>query len=108
MQLNDLTGEVGVGLGPKDWVDAERLDVDTLLIHYLSAFRRDHERRQLHLQVHQRVCLGHMAVGVHINGANALSVHDDLASPRRRLRQSGPHQTASDESKAGQRTSNMA
>jgi len=49
-----------------------------------------------------------MAVGVHINGANALSVDNDLASPLQRLRQSGPHQTASEKSKAGQRTSSTA
>jgi hypothetical protein len=49
-----------------------------------------------------------MAMGVHINGANALSVDDDLPSPLRSLRQSGPHQTASEKSKAGQRTTSMA
>src|SRR5437868_973467 len=30
-QLDDLTGEVGLGLVPKDRVEAERLDIDALL-----------------------------------------------------------------------------
>ncbi len=41
LQLDDLTGEVGLGLVPKDRVEAERFDA--LLIHHLDAFRRDHE-----------------------------------------------------------------
>jgi hypothetical protein len=38
LQFDDLTGEVGVGLGPKDRVEAERFDVDPLLIHHCDAF----------------------------------------------------------------------
>ena len=38
LQLDDLSGEVGLGLVPKDRVEAERFDVDALLIHRLDAF----------------------------------------------------------------------
>src|SRR6202023_1024187 len=33
LQLDDLTGEVGLGLGPKARVEAEGLEADALLIH---------------------------------------------------------------------------
>jgi hypothetical protein len=36
LQVDDLTGEVGLGLGPKDRVEAERFDVYALLIHRLD------------------------------------------------------------------------
>src|SRR5215472_10384109 len=43
LQLDDLVGEIGFGLGPKDRIEAERLDVDALLIHRLDALWRDDE-----------------------------------------------------------------
>jgi hypothetical protein len=106
--LNDLTGEVGFGLGPKDWVDAERLDVDTLLIHHLSAFRRDHERGQLHLQPDQCIRLGDMAVGVHVDGPNAASIDDNLAPPLWLLRQRGTHHATPAKRDGRQGTSSTA
>src|SRR5215831_18899371 len=39
-----LSGEVRLGLVPKDWVDAERLNINALLIHCPDALRRDRER----------------------------------------------------------------
>src|SRR4051812_19815199 len=42
LQLDDLIGEVGLSLGPKVRIDAERFYVDALLTHYPDALRRDH------------------------------------------------------------------
>ncbi len=96
LQLDDLPGEVGLGLVPKDRVEAERFDVDALLVHRLDAFGRDHERLQLHLQTHQRVRFRHVRMGVQIDGPHPLSVDNDFASPLRRLSERGARQTASD------------
>ena len=49
LQLYDLAGEVGFGLVPKDRVEAQRFDIDALLIHCLDAFGRDDQRPQRHL-----------------------------------------------------------
>ena len=91
LQLDDLSGEVGLGLLPKDRVYAQRLDVDALLVHGLDAFRRDHQRWLLNFQSHQSIRLGDMAVGVHIDGANTFSGDDDFASSLRRLRKGRAH-----------------
>jgi len=108
LQFDDLTGEFGLGLVPKDRVDAERFDVDALFVHRLDAFRRDGERLQLYLQSHKRIRLGHMAMSVHVDGPDALSIDDDLAPPLRRLRRRGVRQTASAKREARQRASTMA
>src|SRR5215472_17432116 len=108
LQLDHLTGEVGLGFVPKDRVDAERFNVDALLVHRLDAVWRDHEQALLHLQAHQRIRVRHLAMGVHVDGANAFSVDYDLTSPLRRLRQSRAQQATSNERQASQRTSRSA
>ena len=108
LQLDDLTGEVGLCLGPKDRVETERLDVDALLIHHLGAFRRDHERLQLHLQTNQRVRLRHVAMGMQVDGPNALSIDNDFASLLRCLRECRARQAAPDSRKPGQRSGSLA
>ena len=105
LQFDDLPGEVGLGLVPKDRVDAERFDVDALFVHRRDAFRRDHERRRLHLQPHQRIGLRHVAMRMHVDSPHALSIDDDLAPPLRGLRRRRA-QTASD--KRQSRASSMA
>src|SRR5215831_4756313 len=108
LQLDHLTGEVGLGFVPKDRVDAERFNVDALLVHRLDAVWRDHERGLLHLQSHQRIRVGHLAMGVHVDGPNAFSVDYDLTTPLRGLRQSRGQQATSNEYRASQRTSRSA
>src|SRR5215813_904483 len=49
LQANDLCGEIGLGLVPKDRVDAQRLSVDPLLVHCSDPLRGDDERGRLHL-----------------------------------------------------------
>jgi hypothetical protein len=52
-------------------------------------------------QAEKRVRLRHVAMGVQVNGPNALSVDNDLPSPRRFLRERGAQQAASDRRKPG-------
>jgi hypothetical protein len=44
--------EVALGLVPEIRVDAERLDIDALLVHRLYAVRRDDEAGEAHFLAH--------------------------------------------------------
>src|SRR5262249_54099375 len=84
-------------------IDAERLDVDPLLVHRLEPVRgpRHQERLRLDLASHQRHRLGHGAVRVDVDRLDASAVHDDLAPPRLSLGRRGGGQTAPDEGATG-------
>jgi hypothetical protein len=56
----------------------------------------------------RNVRLRHVAMGVQVNGPNALSIDNDFTSPLRRLRQGGVHQAASDRRKPGQCAGSLA
>jgi hypothetical protein len=49
-----------------------------------------------------------MAMGVHVDSANTLSINDDLAPPLRRLRRHKVRQTASGERETRQRAGSTA
>ena len=77
LEGDDLSREIAVGLVPAR-VDAERLDVDALLVHRLQAHRelRGHveigaERRPAELEAEQQGGLGHCAVRVPVDGLDA-------------------------------------
>jgi len=46
----------------------------------------NNDRWLWHFQAHQRICLGNMTVGVHVDGPNTFSVYNDLSSLLRLLR----------------------
>ncbi len=109
LDLDDLPGEIAVRRVPVR-VDAERLDVDALLVH--GAKPRRHlgghvqggwKRRPSELRVHQRQRLGHRAVRVDIHGPHALATHHHFPAARLRPRGRGGHQLASDERETGER-----
>ena len=99
--------DVAVGLVPVR-IDAERLDVDALLVHRADAVRRPSTIRSVcrrDLQAHQGHRLGDGAVRVHVDGLHAPAVHHHLAAARRRLRVDvrAAHEIAADEREAGHR-----
>src|ERR1700720_1579992 len=49
LQFDDLRGELALGIVPEIRIDAERLDVDALLVHHLDAIRRDDQSREPNL-----------------------------------------------------------
>jgi len=102
LQLDDLPGEVGLGLVPEDRVEAQRLDVDALPIHRRDPFRRNDERWRRRLQPHQRVRLGHVAMGVQIDRPDALSADSDFPSPGLPLREGRARESTSQSRERGE------
>ena len=91
LRLDDPIREVAVGDAvPPEAVDAQRLDVDALLVDELEAVLAQHpgaataglflERRALDDRGH----LGHRAVGVQVDDADTLATDADFASGDRR------------------------
>ena len=85
LQLDELTREVAVGLVPIG-VDAQRLDVDALLVHGLDALGAHDQGFGIHLEAHQGHGVREGAMRVHIHGFHAAAVHHHLAASRCRLR----------------------
>ncbi len=91
-------------------IDAQRLDVDTLLVHRLEPSRYlgrhvevGSQPRPTELCVHKCQRLWHRTVGVDVYGLHALSIDDDLAATRLGSRGRGSRQTTTDEHETGQR-----
>jgi hypothetical protein len=82
LQRDQLLGHVAGRLVPVG-VDAERLDVDALLVHRLEAVlgTRHEQQRVVRGPPHECHRLGHGAVGVHVHRRHPASAHDDLAAP---------------------------
>ena len=92
VQAHDLARRVAIGLVP-DRIDAERLDVDVLLVHRLHAlFGHDDDALLVMLRgldaehVHR---FRDDAVRMHVDRLHTAALHDDFAPPRSRLRRSG-------------------
>ena len=82
LQFDDLRLEVALGLVPEIRIDAQRLDIDALLVHDLDALGRDDELREAHLLPRQLERIGDVAMRVNIDGRDPLSGDDDLAPAR--------------------------
>ena len=84
LDLDQLLHDVSVGLVPVR-IDAERLDVDALLVHRAEAIcqrrARHEERLRLQRPSHQRHRVRDCAVRVHVDGFHALAAHHDFAAP---------------------------
>src|SRR5436190_6509604 len=109
LELDDLPGEIAVRRVPVR-VDAERLDVDALLVHGPKSRRHlgghmqvRSERRPTQFQIHQRQRLGHRAVRVDIHGPHAPAAHHHVPAARLRPRGRGGHQLASNKRETGER-----
>ena len=102
LDADQLARDVTIGLVPVG-IDAQRLDVDTLLVHRLDPVRgpRHQQRLRLDLAPHQRHRLGDGAVRVDVDRLDAPAVDDDLAAARLRLGRRGGGEIAADEGDAG-------
>jgi hypothetical protein len=98
LDLDELARDVPVRRVPVG-VDAERLDVDALLVHRADAvcLAGHEEGFRLERSPHQGHRRGHRAVRVHVHGLHALALHHHLSPPR--LRGGGP--AAGDERRVG-------
>jgi hypothetical protein len=98
LKLDELARDVPVRRVPVG-VDAERLDVDALLVHRADAVRRAGHEEGLRLErpPHQGHGRGHRAVRVHVHRLHALALHHHLSPPR--VRGGGP--AAGDERRVG-------
>ena len=85
LELDELARDVPLRRVPVG-VDAERLDVDALLVHRADAVRRAGHEEGLRLErsPHQGHRRGHRAVRVHVHGLHALALHHHLSPPRLR------------------------
>src|SRR5262249_40340256 len=72
LNLDDLCLQVAFGLVPEIRVDAERLDVDPLLVHRLDPLGADDECRDCFLVSGERGGLRDVAMGMHVDGAHPL------------------------------------
>src|SRR5215831_21335970 len=86
LNADDLLREVALYLVPV-WVDAERLHVDALRVHGLQAqingalhVQVGTQTWALELEVHQRQCLRHCAMGVDVDRLRALPVDHDFTA----------------------------
>src|SRR6266851_778364 len=82
LQLDERRRDVAVRLVPVG-IDAERLDVDALLVHGAQTRGRHYQALRPHLQTHHRQGLGEGAVRVDVDGLHAAAVHHHLAPPHR-------------------------
>ena len=83
---HDLDSRVAVGLVPIG-IDADRLDVDALLVHLpyaaLADLRDSGTALALGLEPDHRERLGNHAMTMHVDGLDALAVDRNFAAPRR-------------------------
>src|SRR5205823_1917784 len=101
--------DVALGLVPELRIDAERLDIDALLVHDLGALGRDDELREAHLLTDEFERFRDVAMGVNVDGRDALARDDDLAPPglSRCLRRGAMHEPAAAERDARERAGNL-
>ena len=83
LHLDQLGRDVALGAVPVG-IDAERLDVDALRVHRGDAHAGvvHQQARRLERMLDQRHRLGNAAMGVHVDGLDALAVDHDLAAAR--------------------------
>ena len=103
LHLDDGLCDVALRLVPVG-IDAERLDVDALLVHGADAIGAHDQIVRIDLHPHQRHGLRKRAVGMHVDRLHAAAVHHDLPAPRGcalRMDMRGGEQIAADEGGAG-------
>ena len=104
LDLDERSREIALGLVPVG-IDAERLDVDALLVHRADAVLPHDQGLRLGLQTHERHRLGHGAVRMHVDGFHAAAAHHHFPAPdcpaRLRLRVARGEEIAADEGDTG-------
>ena len=90
MNIDDSPRQVAIRRVPGG-INAERLDVDSLLVHRAQAFRRRSAARKhisqaggIGVSTHERHGLRHSTMGMDVNGRHAASAHHNLTAARRR------------------------